>query len=172
MKTENQLKNTKKLTLKSLTDLRILFLTFFGAGLAPKAPGTVGSLVTIILLYFVGKLNAPFFFFIPFLLILTIGAVFITGVIEKEYDCVDPSWIVIDEVIGIWIASFFILDHSYVSYVAIFALFRLFDIWKIGLVKYFDNRKDALGTTFDDIAAGLMAGICYILTFKLLEFIS
>ncbi|AYF43195.1 phosphatidylglycerophosphatase A [Halobacteriovorax sp. BALOs_7] len=169
MNTENQLKNTKKLTFKSLTDLRIVFLTFFGTGLAPKAPGTVGSLATIIPLYFVGKLNAPFFFFIPFLILLTIGAVFITSVIEKEYDCIDPSWIVIDEVIGIWIASLFILEPTFVSYAFIFIFFRIFDIWKPWPVRVFDDRKDALGTILDDVAAGLMAGILYILTFKLLE---
>ncbi len=171
MKTENQLKNTKKLTFKSLTDLRILFLTFFGSGLAPKAPGTAGSLATIIPLYFVGKLNMPFFFFIPFLLILTVGAVYITGVVEREYETHDPSWIVIDEVIGIWIASFFILDHSALSYAFIFILFRLFDIWKPWPVGALDARKDAIGTILDDVAAGLLAGIVYILTFKLLEFI-
>lgn len=169
MNTENQLKNAKKLTFKSLKDSRILFLTFFGAGLAPKAPGTAGSLATVILLYLIGLTKAPFFLFIPFVLILTAGAVYITNVIEKEYDCVDPSWIVIDEVIGMWIASFFIQDNSILSYASLFILFRIFDIWKPWPVKYFDDRKDAIGTILDDVAAGLMAGCGYILTFKLLE---
>jgi len=81
----------------------------------------------------------------------------------------DPSEIVIDEVVGQWIA---LLPLSIASWrmgmditvmwpgwIAAFALFRLFDIWKPWLVGRADRRGDATGVMLDDLWAGLFAGI-------------
>jgi phosphatidylglycerophosphatase A len=84
----------------SLKKPEILFLSFFGAGFLPKAPGTWGTLATLPFLYLLGLFNPPFFLFIPFLLILTAGSCFIAEHIQKTYEVHDPQWIVIDEVLG------------------------------------------------------------------------
>ena len=79
----------------------------------------------------------------------------------------DPSEIVIDEVIGQWIA---LLPLSFAAWnmglnmlvmwpgwIAAFAFFRLFDIWKPGPVGWADRRGDALGVMLDDVIAGVFA---------------
>lgn len=81
----------------------------------------------------------------------------------------DPSEIVIDEVVGQWIA---LLPLSIASWrmgiditvmwpgwIAAFALFRLFDIWKPWIVGWADRRGDALGVMLDDVFAGILAAI-------------
>ena len=81
----------------------------------------------------------------------------------------DPSEIVIDEVVGQWIA---LLPLSIASWrmglditvmwpgwIAAFVLFRLFDIWKPWLVGWADRRGDALGVMLDDVIAGVFAAI-------------
>jgi phosphatidylglycerophosphatase A len=81
----------------------------------------------------------------------------------------DPSEVVIDEVAGQWIAllfpsfAFWMRDFDgwmpYPGWVAAFLLFRLFDIWKPGPVGWADRRGDAAGVMWDDIIAGVFAGI-------------
>ena len=81
----------------------------------------------------------------------------------------DPSEIVIDEVVGQWIA---LLPLSIASWrmgmditvmwpgwIAAFALFRLFDIWKPWIIGFADRRGDALGVMLDDVFAGIFAAI-------------
>ena len=79
----------------------------------------------------------------------------------------DPSWIVIDEVVGQWIALFPVSLGAYsagvevlrlwAGIVAAFVFFRLFDIWKPWLVGRADRRGDATGVMLDDVWAGLFA---------------
>ena len=81
----------------SLKDPSVLFLSVCGIGFIPRAPGTFGSLAALPLLYILGKFGTPGFFIIPFLLLVTIGASFITEYTQKQYNIHDPGWIVIDE---------------------------------------------------------------------------
>ena len=81
----------------------------------------------------------------------------------------DPSEIVVDELVGQWIA---LLPLSYAAWsmginilamwpgwIAAFALFRLFDIWKPGPIGWADRRGDALGVMLDDVIAGFFAAL-------------
>lgn len=156
----------------SLKNPEIAFLTFLGAGLSPYAPGTAGSVAILLPLYFLGQMNPPFFFFIPFIAILSVGSIFIINKVEKELQLHDPKWIVIDEVIGMWITTLFLQGHGLTHYLVCFFWFRVFDIFKPWPVGYFDRMENAFGTLFDDIAAGLLAGGFYLLTFRLLELLS
>ena len=92
---------------------------------------------------------------------------FITQIAQEKHDALDPSWIVIDEVIGMSIAWLFIQDHNIYHLVILFCLFRFFDIFKIEPVRYIDkNLKHGSGVILDDVVAGLYAG----LTYKIIQF--
>lgn len=140
----------------------IFFLSFGWSGFLPKAPGTWGSLFTLPFLYLLGLLNAPFFFFIPFTLILTVGSCFIADSIQRELELHDPSWIVIDEVIGMLVTWLF-LPTAHLGYLLLmFVLFRFFDIIKIWPASYFDKEvTHGAGTIIDDVISGIYAGIIF-----------
>jgi phosphatidylglycerophosphatase A len=92
-----------------------------------------------------------------------------TAVSTKGQTNHDPSEIVIDEVLGQWIALLPLawgaaragvpVEALWPGWVAAFILFRLFDIWKPGPVGWADRRQDALGVMLDDAIAGLLAAI-------------
>ncbi len=128
----------------------------FYTGYAPKAPGTVGSVLGLLLgaaLLAVG--HAPLVFGILVVSGLGVWAVSATGRAGQ-----DPGWIVIDEIAGQMIAMLALPGVSLFGLVLAFALFRLFDIWKPGPVGWADARHDEWGVMGDDWIAGLMAAVC------------
>ena len=148
----------------------IQIASFFGVGFLPKAPGTWGSIAAI-----------PFvFIFLAFgrvgfaLFVIAILATFFLGlratkVAQKQSGDEDPSWVVIDEVVGQWIAllpaAWAIADMGltlWPAFLAGFLAFRLFDIKKPWLVGWADRRGDALGVMLDDVIAGIFAMITVI----------
>jgi len=144
-------------------DLNRIFITFFGAGLAPKAPGTVGSLAGLIVgLAILQFLPMQTLFMLTIL--ITIMGIFEINKYEKKRGIHDDKQIVIDEVAGMWIALIFTLSilpnisFVYAKEVAIvlsFASFRLFDIWKPSTIGVIDRKvKGGLGVMGDDILAG------------------
>jgi phosphatidylglycerophosphatase A len=140
----------------------IMFLSFFGTGFLPKAPGTWGSLATIPFLYFLGRFNAPFFVYIPFLLIVTFISCYIAEMVQNQMKLHDPGWIVIDEVLGMLTTWLFIQEHNIYHLALIFVLFRGFDIFKIWPATYFDKKvTHGAGTILDDIISGIFAGVTY-----------
>ncbi len=137
-------------------------------GRAMFAPGTAGSFAALCL--------APFVF-LPFSLpvrILILAFVFFLGVkvsdiAEKELGKADPSAVIIDEVIGQWIAllplgylSYFnadlFLGSDFVLLLCAFMLFRFFDISKVGPVGLMERKfHGGLGIMLDDVVAGILA---------------
>ena len=150
----------------------IIFLTFMGAGLSPYAPGTIGSIAILLPLYFLGQMNPPFFFFLPLLIVLIIASTAIISYTQKKYDMHDPKWIVIDEVIGMWIASFFLQSNSMLHYLLIFGWFRVFDIFKPWPINYFDRMTTASSVIIDDILAAVYAGFTYLGSIYLFQLFS
>jgi phosphatidylglycerophosphatase A len=147
----------------SIKRLDILFLSFFGVGFAPFAPGTFGTIATLPFLYLLGNFNPPFFLFIPFLIILTIISSFIAEVVQQRLKVHDPQWIVIDEVIGMSVAWLFIGHHTITNLLILFVLFRFFDIIKVWPASYFDKRvTHGMGTILDDVISGIYAGIIFL----------
>lgn len=147
--------------------LQRIFLTFFGAGLSPKAPGTVGTLASLpiglLVLYFLG-MKALFLLTVT----ITIIAVFEINKYEKSTGTHDQQEIVIDEAAGMWlslmiaISATSTLSYPYVEVLAIvfsFASFRLFDIWKPSTIGKIDRDVNGgLGVMGDDILAGIAGG--------------
>jgi phosphatidylglycerophosphatase A len=151
----------------SLKKPDILFLSFFGVGFAPFAPGTFGTLATLPFLYALGRFNPPFFFFIPFILILTFVSSFIAEHVQKKYSIHDPQWIVIDEVIGMSITWLFTKEHTLFHLIIQFGLFRFFDIVKVWPASFFDKKiTHGAGTILDDVVSGIYAGLVYLIIYR------
>lgn len=150
--------------------MRRFFLTFFYSGLFPWAPGTAGSLLAaiigaIILHYF--PINTLFLLTI----LLTIMGIKEINIYEKETNTHDDKSIVIDEVVGLWLA--FIIASATDNWILIslcFVYFRIFDIWKPSFIGRIDRDvKGGLGVMGDDLLAGLIAGVCSAATWELLQ---
>lgn len=148
--------------------MRRLFLTFFYTGLSPKAPGTMGSLLAL----FFGVLIIHYIsletLFLAALLLCIIGIKEI-NTYEANGGEHDDKSIVIDEVVGMWIAL--ALSSGTPLQIALsFLFFRLFDIWKPSLIGKIDAHvKGGLGVMGDDILAGIIAGICSAGVFQLIS---
>ncbi len=156
----------------SLKHPEVLFMSLCGIGFLPKMPGTYGSLATLPLLYLLSLSGAPFFIFIPFLVIATIVSCYIAEVVQQKFHIHDPPWIVMDEALGMLTAWLFIAgeEPNFYSLAALFALFRFFDIFKIWPASYFDKKViHGMGTILDDIISGIFAGIVLKLTFYFLS---
>jgi len=153
----------------SLKRLDIVFLSFFGTGFLPRAPGTWGTLATLPFLYGIGRLNPPFFLFIPFITITTIISCFLAERAQQEFKSHDPQWIVIDEFLGMSVAWLFIQTHNLLHLGILFLLFRFFDIIKIWPASYFDQQvQHGTGTILDDIVSGIYAGVLYLVIARFL----
>lgn len=125
----------------------------FGSGLAPKAPGTFGSLAGLVigcLLLLAGHLAL-----LAGIVVAIAVGIYAIGRLPEAAE--DPGWIVIDEIAGQMIPLLALYEFSIWGALVSFALFRLFDIWKPGPVAWADRRKDEYGIMGDDIIAGLMA---------------
>lgn len=147
----------------SLKRLDVLFLSFFGVGFLPVAPGSWGTLATLPFLYTIGRFNPPFFLFIPFIVIVTIISSFVAESVQKNLEIHDPQFIVIDEVLGMTVAWLFIQFHNLSHLVVLFILFRFFDIIKFWPASYFDKKvHHGAGTILDDIVSGIYAGLVYL----------
>ncbi|MFP6188157.1 phosphatidylglycerophosphatase A [Helicobacter pylori] len=148
--------------------LRACFLTLFFSGYSKKAPGTIGSLVALLL-------GLPVLIFSANTLFL--GAVFI-GLIaitqidkeEEESKIHDSSHIVIDELVGMWLAMA-ISGLSLAGVVLSFIFFRIYDITKPSLIGKIDKEvKGGLGVVADDALAGVLAGLSALLVIHILGF--
>ncbi|AHZ26813.1 phosphatidylglycerophosphatase A [Helicobacter pylori] len=148
--------------------LRACFLTLFFSGYSKKAPGTIGSLVALLL-------GLPILIFSANTLFL--GAIFI-GLIaiaqidkeEEESKIHDSSYIVIDELVGMWLAMA-ISGLSLAGVVLSFIFFRIYDITKPSLIGKIDKEvKGGLGVVADDALAGVLAGLSVLLAIHILGF--
>ena len=143
--------------------------TWFGSGLLPKAPGTWGSLAAIPFAYLFSIYTCPYAQLFGITALFFIG-ICVSDKIEESAQIKDPGFIVVDEVVGQWMALlplpflYTIIDtNSFYLYsvpiaVAGFLVFRLFDIWKPWPVNYADkNIPGGYGIMFDDVIAGMYA---------------
>ncbi|MGN8508889.1 phosphatidylglycerophosphatase A family protein [Helicobacter pylori] len=148
--------------------LRACFLTLFFSGYSKKAPGTIGSLVALLL-------GLPVLIFSANTLFL--GAIFV-GLIaiaqidkeEEETKRHDSSYIVIDELVGMWLAMA-ISGLSLAGVILSFIFFRIYDITKPSLIGKIDKEvRGGLGVVADDVLAGVLAGLSALLVIHILGF--
>ncbi|MFP6258608.1 phosphatidylglycerophosphatase A [Helicobacter pylori] len=148
--------------------LRACFLTLFFSGYSKKAPGTIGSLVALLL-------GLPVLIFSAntlFLGAVFIGLIAITQIDKEEEETKrhDSSYIVIDELVGMWLAMA-ISGLSLAGVVLSFIFFRIYDITKPSLIGKIDKEvKGGLGVVADDALAGVLAGLSALLVINVLGF--
>ena len=157
---------TKRINARQVFSDPVLWLAFgFGSGLAPRAPGTAGTLMAIPLFLLLDRL--PFVGYLFVTALVTLVGVWICERASKVLGVHDHPGIVWDEFAGFLIAMA-IAPDGWVGIVAGFALFRLFDIWKPWPIGWVDRKvHGGLGIMLDDVLAGLMAAVMFLL----LEFI-
>ncbi|MGL2668292.1 phosphatidylglycerophosphatase A family protein [Helicobacter pylori] len=147
---------------------RACFLTLFFSGYSKKAPGTIGSLVALLL-------GLPILIFSAntlFLGAIFIGLIAITQIDKEEEETKrhDSSYIVIDELVGMWLAMA-ISGLSLAGVVLSFIFFRIYDITKPSLIGKIDKEvKGGLGVVADDALAGVLAGLSVLLVINILGF--
>ncbi len=134
--------------------------TWFGAGLSPKAPGTVGTLATVPLAILLG-FGPPIALPLAALLVTAVG-VWAANAHARARGLKDPQEIVIDEAAGFLLACCF-GPFGWPTLLAAFALFRFFDILKPWPVSALEALPGGWGIMMDDVAAGLMAGVVILL---------
>lgn len=153
-------------------DFRKFFLTVGYSGLSPKAPGTVGSFVSLLLvLALLPYLHVSTIFLIA--LFISVIAVKQIDIYEKEVGVHDGKEIVIDELAGMWIAISICgitQENMIIMAPLAFIYFRLFDIWKPSIIGRIDRDvKGGWGVMGDDLVAGIAAGIATAATYELYQ---
>ena len=154
-----------------------LFVTMFGLGKIKFIPGTVGSLVTTIILFYLFHILKVSSSIILMGLIMIFAYSFyaVTSHI-KNNDNKDPEEIIIDELLGQSIPIYlYEISHDTIKensealifYLIFFILFRYFDIMKPFPVNFFDkNFKNSFGVIMDDICAGfyvVLTMVCFMI---------
>lgn len=129
----------------------------FGAGLSPKAPGSVGTIVAV-LIYLVLPSMPPIIYAGLVLLSFFFG-IWICGKTAEDLGVHDHGGIVWDEFVGYWITMF--MAPSGLFWVLLgFVFFRLLDIFKPWPIKWADKElAGGLGIMLDDVLAGIMAAL-------------
>ncbi len=133
----------------------------FGSGLAPKAPGTFGTIIGLPLFWLISSYG----FSIKLTIIATL---FVLGIYccdktGKALGVADHGAIVWDEIVAIMLVLVF-APLTWLGWLVAFCLFRLFDIWKPFPISYFDAKlKNGFGVMFDDLLAAIYAIICVLL---------
>ena len=148
-----------------------------GLGLAPKAPGTIGTLggypLTLLFLAL-----GSFWVYLAACVLLVPLSVWICGEAERILEREDPGEVVFDEIIAVPIcylgvfglmafqgegmpdlSSLFGYKLWWVWALAGFGIFRLFDIWKPGPIEKAQSFRGGWGVTMDDVLAGLLTSV-------------
>jgi phosphatidylglycerophosphatase A len=131
------------------------FALGFGSGLAPKAPGTFGTLVGFPLFWLIRNYSFN-------TQLIIIATLFVIGIYfcektGKDLGVSDHGAIVWDEIVAMMLVLTIAPPH-WVGWLMAFCLFRLFDIWKPQPICYFDAKlKNGFGVMFDDLLATIYA---------------
>ena len=136
------------------------FVAFgFGAGLAPKAPGTFGSLVGLLAAW--GLMELPLSWRVAIVLAVIGAGVWICGESARRLARHDDQRIVFDEIAGVLLTSLVVARATFFSLALVFVFFRLFDIAKPWPIRDVDHSlHGGLGIMLDDLIAALYAAAC------------
>ena len=149
-----------------MTRLAVFLASAGYAGYVPFAPGTIGSLVGLILYAGIHWAHAPLFAELAILAVVLVVGVWAAGITERHLGLEDPGPVVIDEVAGMLI-PLVLTGVGWSGAVAGFLLFRLFDIVKPYPASKLERLGGGLGIMADDVMAGLYANVALQLLLRL-----
>jgi len=143
----------------------IIIATGFGTGFSPFAPGTAGAILATFIWYLL-SLYAPilclYYATISLILLFTVLGVLSSNALESSWGK-DPSRIVVDEMVGVWIALLGAIGGAWWTIVLAFIFFRLFDIFKPLGIRAMEKFKGGWGVMMDDILSGIYGLLLLIL---------
>lgn len=140
-----------------------LIVTSLGVGYSPVLPGTLGSLVGVLFYLLTSRSMGAY---LAVLFSLSTAGLLASRTALKTAEDKDPSWIVIDETVGMMI-SFFQVPPRLPLLVIGFALFRFFDSVKIFPLNRLEELKGEWGVLLDDVGAGLYTALALHFILKL-----
>jgi phosphatidylglycerophosphatase A len=148
--------STKNITFKELIKRPICFLGLgFGSGLAPKAPGTFGTLAAVPIVWGMQSLSLTNYLLVT--LIAFIVGIWICQQSAQWLQMEDPSAVVWDEIVG-YMVTMITAPKGWEWLLLGFILFRIFDIWKPWPIKWADQKlHGGFGIMVDDVIAGVFA---------------
>jgi phosphatidylglycerophosphatase A len=148
-------------TLKTLRDPVHLVAFGFGAGLAPRAPGTAGSLVGLVAAWWL--LELPLLWQLAVVAAVVALGIFVCGESARRLGAHDHPGIVFDEVAGVLLTALALPEKSILWLALLFVFFRFFDIAKPWPIRDVDHRLGGgLGIMLDDLMAAVYAAACLI----------
>lgn len=144
------------------------FISFgFGSGLAPKAPGTFGTIAAFPLYYLLLGMPAN-----VYLLVCVVSFFFgvkIVDNVSKEIGVDDHPGIVWDEIVG-YLFTMYLVPFSIFNALLGFILFRVFDIWKPFPIRWLDKHvKGGLGVMIDDFIAAVFAWFALQIAIRIIQ---
>ena len=144
-----------------------IFVTIFFLGYSKIIPGTIGSLISFIIIYLAHISLNKIYLYILFI-IFFILSLFLINFYQKTIKKIDSSEIIIDEFLGVFIIFLFFDYYSniniYFFFFIGFLLFRFFDIYKPFPINWIDKKiKNSFGVIFDDIVAGIYSSVSLII---------
>ncbi len=145
---------------QNLSDIKATFLdklvsTGLGSGLSPVAPGTAGTVVGL-LIYFIPGFE-KFYVIVPAILVFFVWGTYAAGRMEKVYGH-DPSRVVIDEIVAMWISLVFLPKQLILAAIGFF-IFRMLDIFKPYPASYFDKKNGGIYIMLDDVVCGVYTNV-------------
>lgn len=130
----------------------------FGSGLAPKAPGTFGTALAVVLYVLCPPL--PWLWYLAGLAATFVVGIYLCGKTSRDLGVHDHGGIVWDEFVGYWI-TMFMAPAGWQWVAGGFVVFRVLDILKPWPIKWADRQvKGGLGIMLDDVIAGIMGALC------------
>ena len=132
--------------------------TSLGVGYLPLAPGTWGSIFGIAVLFLLQyfEILSQTLLLGMIIMFLFLG-VLVTNKLEADWGK-DPSRVVIDETVGVWINVLF-LPFNWIIWLCGLILFRIFDIWKPLGIRKLESIGGGWGVMLDDVAAGIVGNL-------------
>lgn len=137
----------------------VLIGTGLGSGFSPVAPGTAGALLATLLWWLGGLFLSPVALLwttVVCVLLFTVAGVWAANWLEPYWG-EDPSRVVVDEMVGVWIALLAAPCARWDYALAAFVLFRLLDIFKPLGIRRMERLPHGIGVMADDILAGIYA---------------
>lgn len=152
----------------TLKKLALFLATGMYLGYSPVAPGTLGSLLGVIICFFLSMGN-PLLYGITLFLSLSV-AIWAASIAKKHFGKKDPGQIVCDEIIG-YMVALFLIPFTLLNIIIIFLLFRFFDIVKPFPIGIIDRKiEGGFGIVLDDVAAGICSNIIFRIIMKFIGF--